>query len=177
MIVSLYTDGSSHARGGKPGGWAWVLVIGDQVVAQGCGGDPDTTNNRMELMGAIAGLEFVQSKRDSWFKGMMVELVSDSQYTLGMANGAWKASSNTDLVERIRGLYDSVGVWRTRWVPGHTGDKYNEMCDKLAKGEKQLIVDALKAEKEQALTLDLKRGLAGDTLVQGVDNLVDGTDL
>jgi ribonuclease HI len=150
FVISIYTDGSSHSSGGKPGGWAWVIVkktleSGEQVLAAGYGGDPSTTNNRMELTGAIKGLEAVSTMYlPSW---QVVELVSDSQYTLGMANGSYSPSTdaqgnrkNGDLVDRLQELArkylsrdDETGRPRTRWVRGHDGDVFNTRCDSLAK--------------------------------------------
>ncbi len=144
-----------------------MVVIDKEVVAQGTGCEAETTNNRMELTAALRGLEWVKlSLKPEW----MVELVSDSQYTLGIANGAWRASSNLDLVEALRKIYCEVGVWRTRWVPGHTGDTYNEMCDRLAGEEKEICVNllksnALRAKQEESLLLDNQGSLPGDPLV------------
>lgn len=156
-MISIYTDGSSHSSGGKPGGWAFVIVysrpevLGDPktaVIAAGYGGDPSTTNNRMELTGAIKGLEALSQHIN--FKGHNVELVSDSQYTLGMANGSYSPSmdangqrKNGDLVSRLQELSQKYlskalsGRPLTRWVRGHEGDTYNERCDSLAKRGKK----------------------------------------
>lgn len=155
-MISIYTDGSSHARGGLPGGWAFVIVRDGFPVVANFGGDPSTTNNRMELTGAIKGLETLDALirehalLDQPPFGQVVELVSDSQYTLGMASGAMSPSmgpdgvrKNGDLVDRIRELADrlltkgSDGKPRTRWVRGHDGDTYNERCDSLAKRGKK----------------------------------------
>lgn len=157
-MISVYTDGSSHARGGKPGGWAFVIVknvgfFDEQVLGAGYGGDPTTTNNRMELTGAIKGLEALEGIQlfDKAYDGQLVELVSDSQYTLGMANGSYSPSTDTqgnrkngDLVDRLQELAQRVlsrdektGRPRTRWVRGHEGDTFNERCDSLAKRGKK----------------------------------------
>lgn len=142
-----------------------MAVSGNAVLARGAGGDPSTTNNVMELTGAIKGLEWVLANRkDEW----LVELVSDSQYTLGMANGAWNPSANLELVATLKGLYEKTRCWRARWVPGHTGDTYNEQCDKMAKAEKEKIKAQAKAEAIQKMLLESK---AASEVGRSVDQL------
>lgn len=132
-MISIYCDGSSHAKGGKPGGWAYCIVKGDEYLATGYGGDPCTSNNKMELTAAIQGIKrYVELKNMPEFEGQLVELVSDSQYTLGMASGQWNAQTNQELVEELVKLFKD-NCTRARWVPGHTGDKWNEECDRQAK--------------------------------------------
>ncbi|WNM70135.1 ribonuclease H [Myxococcus phage Mx1] len=141
MTVSVYSDGSSGSKGGKPGGWAYVIVRDEaQVLASGYGGSSSTTNNVMELTGAIKGLEALKVLKSTGVVAdhELCELVSDSQYTLNMANGGWMPNANLELVEEIQVLagdtlsLDKAGVPRTRWVPGHTGNTWNERCDKDA---------------------------------------------
>lgn len=127
-MISIYADGSSTGRADGPGGYGWIIRDGDKVLAWGYGGSPSTTNNLMELEGAIQGMEAFLRLGASG----LVELVSDSQYTLGMASGAWNASKNLESVGRARELAKKVGC-RFRWVPGHEGETWNEYCDQLAK--------------------------------------------
>lgn len=130
-MISIYSDGSSGAGGGKPGGYGWLIVRGDKIIAWGYGGSPSTTNNLMEMEGAIQGME-AAIELGLHTDPELIELVSDSQYTLGMATGAMSPSKNLEVVERLKALYMQV-VKRARWVRGHTGEKYNEQCDELAK--------------------------------------------
>jgi len=133
-MISVYSDGSSSSRGGKPGGWAWVMVRDEtQVLYADYGGDPKTTNNCMELTAAIKGLEAVILCKAFGEIGPeeMIELVSDSQYVLGLASGGYTPSANLELAERIRYLHDELKV-RTRWVRGHQGNTWNERADSLA---------------------------------------------
>jgi ribonuclease HI len=134
--VVIYTDGACSGNPG-PGGWGAVLTFGDREK-EICGGEPDTTNNRMEMMAAIQALELLT-------KPCKVELHTDSQY---LRNGvtqwihAWKARGwktadkkpvkNEDLWKRL----DSARLrhevdWR--WVKGHAGDVMNERADGLAR--------------------------------------------
>jgi ribonuclease HI len=146
---NLYCDGSSGARRGRAGGYGWIVLEEDtwQILAHGCGGEPDTTNNRMELSGAIEGLRFfadaAASLGDVDFAGS-ITVISDSQYALGIMSGKFSMSSNIDLGHRARELYARLGADR-RWQRGHGSQGVaalaslsvdvlcNECCDRLAK--------------------------------------------
>ena len=134
--VVIYTDGACRGNPG-PGGWGALLIWGDRE-RELCGGDPATTNNRMELTAAIEALEALK-------RPCKVELHTDSQYvkngitewlSLWKARG-WRTYSkgavkNEDLwrrldVARLRHEVD----WR--WVKGHAGHELNERADALAR--------------------------------------------
>ena len=131
----MYTDGAGKGPPG-PGGWGVVVHYGAHVL-QLCGGDPMTTNNRMELMAAIEGLAALK-------RSCQVELFTDSVYvkdgiTRWMANwkqNGWKTAAkkpvaNQDLWERLDQLTASHSVhWH--WVKGHAGHPGNELADALA---------------------------------------------
>ena len=134
--VELYTDGACRGNPG-PGGWAAILVYGAKEKELS-GGEATTTNNRMELMGAISGLSALKEP-------CTVELYSDSKYlvdavTLGWAEGwqkkNWKKADgsrakNEDLWETLLELLRLHDV-HFHWVKGHNGHDYNERCDALA---------------------------------------------
>jgi ribonuclease HI len=158
-VISVYCDGSSSSRGGKPGGWAYVIVRDsgstiEKVLVANYGGEAVATNNTMELTAALEGIRSAQAliELGKIQKNEVVELVSDSQYALNMANGGWTPSrdsegnvKNGDLISALQAVAKTVltpDPWdkdrpRTRWVPGHTGDTWNERCDKLAKQGKE----------------------------------------
>lgn len=133
--VIIYTDGSCLSNPG-PGGWA-AVILADGKEKELSGGAPDTTNNRMELMAVISALTALNGP-------CKVTLYSDSQYVInafekGWLNGwkknGWKNSAdnlkNVDLwklLDKIVKLHDVTWVW----VKGHAGNKYNEICDRLA---------------------------------------------
>lgn len=130
-MVYLYTDGSSTGRSDDIGGWGWLLVNEEgAVLGAGAGGDPKTTNNQMELEAAIRGLR--ACLRRNLHKTEKIELVSDSQYVLGLAQGIYSPSRNLQLAKEIRQLALQTGC-SFRWVRGHSGDPWNERCDSLAK--------------------------------------------
>ena len=135
MQVSLYTDGASKGNPG-PGGWGAVLSWGDHE-RELWGGEPHTTNNRMELMAAIQGLAALRRPCE-------VALYTDSQYVKKGINewiqnwkrNGWRTSArkpvkNAELWRQLDGLVNTHRVhWH--WVKGHSGDAGNEKADELA---------------------------------------------
>jgi ribonuclease HI len=133
--VTIYTDGACKGNPG-PGGWGAILFYGDKKK-EICGGEPATTNNRMELMGAISALELLN-------RPCKVELHTDSQYVMkgiqewikGWKARGWKTADkspvkNEDLWKRLDAARDRHDVdWR--WVKGHAGHPLNERADALA---------------------------------------------
>lgn len=134
-MVELFTDGACRGNPG-PGGWGALLRFkGKEKTLHG--GEAETTNNRMELMAAICGLEALNRQ-------CKVKLTTDSQYVMKgitewMANWkkrGWKTASkqpvkNVDLWQRLDKLVGEHEVeWH--WVRGHTGHPENERADALA---------------------------------------------
>ena len=136
--IEVYTDGGCHGNPG-PGGWAFVIET-DGDRAEGSGGDPQTTNNKMELEAVIQALRKVaQNSREP----RLVTVRTDSQYVRNgittwiktwMSNGwrtaAKKPVKNQDLWIRLHELEELVRP-RWEWVKGHSGDELNERCDEL----------------------------------------------
>lgn len=130
--IFLYTDGAASGNPG-PGGWGAVLTCGD-ARKELSGGFRCTTNNRMELMAVICGLEAIK------WQNACVEVWSDSTYVVkaitegwleGWINRNWKKVKNPDLWQRFLPLYRSHNV-SFHWLKGHTGHPENERCDRLA---------------------------------------------
>ncbi|PRX37276.1 ribonuclease HI [Meinhardsimonia xiamenensis] len=139
--IYAYTDGACSGNPG-PGGWGVLLVAreGDRVLRERelKGGEPQTTNNRMELMAAIAALEAL--KRPS-----KITIVTDSAYLRngitdwlakwkrnGWKTAAKKPVKNDDLWQRLDAAQSRHEV-RWEWVKGHAGHPENERADKLAR--------------------------------------------
>jgi len=121
--IYLYTDGASSGNPG-PGGWGVVLKCGE-ARKEMSGGFAITTNNRMELLAVIKGLEAIR------WKDATVEIWSDSQYVVNTLTKGWKRKKNTDLWAR----YDEVSKGFNlsfHWIKGHAGHPENECCDRLA---------------------------------------------
>jgi ribonuclease HI len=137
-ILSIYGDGSSTGRSDGPGGWAFVVTVDGRPRRAAYGGDPLTTNNRMEIRALIEGLKAVEREFAAQATGgYVIELVSDSQLALGMASGAFNPTKNIDLVEELRALVLKLKIKRFRWVKGHAGHPLNERVDRLAKKGKE----------------------------------------
>ena len=121
-MIEIWTDGSCLGNPG-PGGWAY-LIQGNGHNREGWGADPQTTNNRMELLGAIQALQSLQP-------GQIVTLYSDSQLLVKTMTQGWKRKVNLDLWTQLDGLTKLHQVsWR--WVRGHNGHPQNEQVNKLA---------------------------------------------
>ena len=134
--VEIYCDGACSGNPG-PGGFGTILVY-QGAEKELCGAEKETTNNRMELMGAIAGLEALKEP-------CRVTLTSDSRYLCESINQKWvfqweqngwrkkdkKPALNVDLWERLLKQLRRHQV-ELLWVKGHAGHPYNERCDQLA---------------------------------------------
>ncbi|WP_394169410.1 ribonuclease HI [Saccharospirillum alexandrii] len=135
QAVVLYTDGACRGNPG-PGGWGVLMQYG-QKRKELYGGEDQTTNNRMELMAAIAGLEALK-------RTCQVDIYTDSQYVRkgitewihGWKKNGWKTSAKKDVKNRDlwQRLDDSIARHRVNWhwVKGHAGHPGNERADALA---------------------------------------------
>ena len=145
--VILYTDGACSGNPG-PGGWAAILKYGSHELELS-GGEAETTNNRMELSGVIAGLKKLREP-------CRVELYTDSQYIERAVNEGWLAGwvkrgwkrkdgelKNPELWQRLWGLLQLHSV-TFRWVKGHAENELNNRCDELA------VLERLKFSSKEA---------------------------
>lgn len=128
--ISVYTDGSSTGAALGPIGMGWLVTDWDEIITAGSEGGPTGTNNIAELQAAIQGLRAVIDR--GLHVGNDVELVSDSQYALHLADGTYKANANKDIVRILQGLFKQANA-TSRWVRGHSGDIFNDKVDELAK--------------------------------------------
>jgi ribonuclease HI len=134
--VQIYTDGACSGNPG-PGGWG-VLLIYNGHEKELCGGEAETTNNRMELMAAIEAMNALK-------RNVSVDLHTDSVYVKdgitkwihnwkdnGWRTAAKKPVKNADLWQALdKSLADHHVTWH--WVKGHAGDPGNERADELAR--------------------------------------------
>jgi len=132
MQIYIYTDGAAKGNPG-PGGYGTVLIFGNhrKELSQGY---VETTNNRMELLAVIAGLEALTTKKFS------VAIYSDSKYVVDAINKGWlnkwvktgfKKKKNVDLWQRFLPLQKKY-ILNFNWIKGHAGHIENERCDVLA---------------------------------------------
>ena len=134
--IEIFTDGACSGNPG-PGGYGTILRFND-ITKELYGGDPKTTNNRMEMMAVIKGLQALKEPCE-------VTLYSDSQYVINAVTKGWavgwkkrgwvkadkKPALNSDLWEIILQLLDIHKV-EFIWIKGHAGHPENERCDHLA---------------------------------------------
>jgi ribonuclease HI len=136
--VDIFTDGACSGNPG-PGGWGAILRYGE-VEKELAGGEPQTTNNRMELMAAIAALEALK-------RPAKIRLYTDSMYVKdgitkwvhGWKKNAWRTADkkpvkNIELWQRLDAAAQPHDIeWL--WVKGHSGHPENDRVDALARGE------------------------------------------
>lgn len=144
-MVEMFTDGACRGNPG-PGGWGVVLRYKSHEKTL-CGGEANTTNNRMELMAAIRGLQALKRK-------CRVRLTTDSRYVqTGLTEWLpkwkrrdWKTVAkspvkNIDLWQQLEALVVKHDIeWR--WVKGHAGHAENELADQLAKQGIESVLDS-----------------------------------
>ena len=137
MSLVIYTDGACSGNPG-PGGWAWAVA--PKGEPRGFGSEPDTTNQRMELLAVINALRTYADSAEA------IEIVSDSTYVvhcfrdkwwMGWQRRGWKNSqrqpvANRDLWEPLIELVNSRTDISFTWVKAHNGEPMNELVDQLA---------------------------------------------
>ncbi|AIN73135.1 ribonuclease HI [Flavobacterium psychrophilum] len=155
--VHIYTDGAAKGNPG-PGGYGVVMeLVGTAFKKEFYEGFRHTTNNRMELLAVIVGLEKLKNPN------MKILVVSDSKYVVDSVEKKWvlgwekkgfKDRKNSDLWKRLLIIYRKHQV-DFKWIKGHNSHPQNERCDQLAvfaSNQKTLSVDAF-YEKEEAKLL------------------------
>lgn len=139
MDVTIYTDGACSGNPG-PGGYGAILMYGEHKKELS-GGEAETTNNRMELMGVITALKALK-------RPCMVHLYTDSQYVVNAVEKGWAKkwqangwmrnkkdrALNPDLWQELLDLL-SIHQVTFHWVKGHAENPYNNRCDELAVAE------------------------------------------
>ena len=141
-MLKIWTDGSCLGNPG-PGGWAFVATDGVHV-AERCGGEENTTNNRMELMAVLRAITAAHRHDE-------IEIHTDSQYVKnGMMSWVknWKRNNwrtadkkpvkNQDLWAALDAAAEKMKIHWV-WVKGHAGEEFNERCDELARGEAEKL--------------------------------------
>ncbi len=153
MLIYVYTDGAAKGNPG-PGGYGVVMKSGPHY-RELSEGFRLTTNNRMELLAVIKGLEAIKTK------GSEVLVVSDSKYVVEAVEKGWlwnwikigfKNKKNKDLWIRFVNIYRQHKV-RFQWIKGHNGHPENERCDQLAVAaatQKDLLIDTPYEEEQNS---------------------------
>jgi ribonuclease HI len=139
--LTIYTDGGCSGNPG-PGAWAYILISGQERY-RAVESVPATTNNRMELQGVIAALQEV-NRHPEW-RDRELEIFTDSEYVKkgitewieAWEHNGWRTRSrqpvkNQELWQELRRLSRSRNI-RWRWLQGHSGNPWNEECDRLVR--------------------------------------------
>lgn len=148
----IFTDGGCSPNPG-PGGWGFVVVEADRAISEYCGGEPDTTNNRMELTAIINALTYCRDRAVSLNDPSpdSVTIYADSKlcvqtyndWMAGWEKRGWKRSkgaiANLDLVKQLAALKKICPYAQLEWVAAHSGIRWNEYADRLVhRGRSQL---------------------------------------
>ncbi|HON88098.1 MAG TPA: ribonuclease HI [Spirochaetia bacterium] len=139
-IVYLFADGACSGNPG-PGGWGFI-VKNDSLYFEASGAEPSTTNNRMELLSVIRGLEYIMQTHG---KNFHIRIFTDSQYVFygitkwihdwkkkGWKNSQKEPVKNKELWEQLDTLTITLQP-EFNWIRGHAGHEENERCDELAR--------------------------------------------
>lgn len=154
MKINIYTDGAAKGNPG-PGGYGVVLMAGKHYKELSAGYRL-TTNNRMELLAVIVGLEALKKRHQE------VTVYSDSKYVVDAVEKGWvfnwekksfKSKKNQDLWKRFLKSF-RVHQVRFKWIKGHAGHPQNEKCDQLAVAAAESTQLSIDKEYESALKMD-----------------------
>lgn len=125
LKYTIITDGAYSSKRNQ-GGLAFIILDeSGEEVGRFSKGFKNTTNNRMELLSVILGLEAIITPSE-------ITVISDSQWVIGCASKDWKRKKNLDLWERYEKAKKNHLSINFEWVKGHNGDEFNEECDKMA---------------------------------------------
>ena len=132
----VFTDGGSVPNPG-PGGWGAVYVVDGEVVAQAHGHDPDTTNNRMELVALIEACDLVpEGEVTTVFSDSNLAVQSMNTWAVGWEKRGWKRKTGpVENLDLIKELYFKLGKrpeLTLKWIKAHDGSLWNEYADSLA---------------------------------------------
>jgi ribonuclease HI len=142
--TGVFTDGAAEGNPG-PGGWGAVLVEDGEIVAEARGAEPHTTNNRMEMTALIAGLRLIEPDRG-------IDVYTDSQliantiniWAAGWEQRGWRRKTgpiaNLELVKEAHHLARQRPGARIKWIPAHSGFRWNEYADSLATAYRRQVL-------------------------------------
>jgi ribonuclease HI len=127
-MIKIYTDGAySSLR--DMGGYAFVVLRDEEKVYSYFFNEPNTTNNRMEIQAVISALNWLYENN---YAEEEIAIYTDSMYVIGSMTKNWKRNKNVELFSELDNVFLKFKNVIFKHVKGHSGDKYNELCDKLA---------------------------------------------
>lgn len=132
----VFTDGAADPNPG-PGGWGAVRVVGDRAVAEECGHEKHTTNNRMELVALLAGCRLVPPGTPAvLYTDSMLCVNTLTKWAKGWEARGWTRKDgpikNLELIRELYAILRSRPELEVRWVAAHSGIRWNEYADALA---------------------------------------------
>ena len=134
--TGIFTDGSCDPNPG-PGGWGWVWVEEGEILAQGHGRDPDTTNNRMELRALVEAFKKLPDDQDlTAYSDSQLCVKTINEWAPGWEKRGWKRKGgpikNLELVQELYALAQAKPRTELQWIRAHEGTRWNEYADALA---------------------------------------------
>ena len=134
--TGVFTDGSCEGNPG-PGGWGFVWVADNRIVREEHGNDPDTTNNRMELMALIRAYQALpEDTTITVYSDSQLCVNTVNQWAAGWEKRGWKRKTgpiaNLELVKELFALSRTHEGVQLQWIKAHDGSRWNEYADALA---------------------------------------------
>ena len=127
-MIEVYTDGA-YSSSRDMGGFAFVVLENKEKIYSYFFNEPNTTNNRMEIVAVLKALYWL---KETGRLNEDIVIYTDSMYVIGSMTKNWKRNKNVDLFNELDNIYKQFKTIVFMHVKGHSGDKYNELCDKLA---------------------------------------------
>ena len=124
-MIEIYTDGA-YSSSRNQGGWAFIVVKDNEIIYKEYDGLINTTNNRMEIMGVLKALDWINKNSIP----LPIKIYADSMYVIGTLTLNWKMKKNIDLWQILIPLVNKDIDYLH--VKGHDGNRFNEECDKWA---------------------------------------------
>lgn len=127
-MIEVYTDGA-YSSSRDMGGFAFVVLENKEKIYSYFFNESNTTNNRMEIVAVLKALYWL---KETGKLNEDIVIYTDSMYVIGSMTKNWKRNKNVDLFNELDNIYKQFKTIVFMHVKGHSGDKYNELCDKLA---------------------------------------------
>ena len=127
-MIEVYTDGA-YSSSRDMGGFAFVVLENKEKIYSYFFNEPNTTNNRMEIQAVISALNWLYENN---YTEEEISIYTDSMYVIGSMTKNWKRNKNVELFSELDDVFLKFKNVIFKHIKGHSGDKYNELCDSLA---------------------------------------------